>query len=261
LKQALSLTRPNEWFEALHECIPDVMPALAAIDMARWDIYSQTSNQSISELAGNFFPSQEVPHTYTLGISSLQEMKDKVHFAVDNGFSIFKLKLDGTNDRMHLENFRQLSTAPFAIDGNQAWTELKQAEHILDFLESEGCFLIEQPFHKIDRALTRLLAEKTEIPVVADEACQSITDLRELLDVFDGANVKLQKCGGITPAIQQLMCLKDAGKKALIGCMSESSIGCNAAEQLTFLCDWADLDGPYLNSNNENVCNELGYSL
>jgi hypothetical protein len=162
---------------------------------------------------------------------------------------------------MHLENFRQLSTASFAIDGNQAWTELKQAEHILDFLEREGCFLIEQPFHKSDRALTRLLAEKTEIPVVADEACQSIADLRELLDVFDGANVKLQKCGGITPAIQQLMCLKDAGKKALIGCMSESSIGCNAAEQLTFLCDWADLDGPYLNSNNENVCNELGYSL
>jgi len=47
----------------------------------------------------------------------------------------------------------------------------------------------------------------------------------------------------------------------LIGCMSESSIGCNAAEQLTFLCDWADLDGPYLNENNSEMCQRLGYSL
>jgi len=261
LKQALSLSRPNEWFEALHACIPDIMPALAAIDMARWSIYSQTLNRTVSSLAGNLSLSSDIPHTYTLGVSSLQEMKDKLEFAADNGFTIFKLKLDGTNDLMHLKNFRQLSPAPFAIDANQAWTELRQAEDILDFLEREQCFLIEQPFHASDRALSRLLAEKTEIPVVADEACQSTSDLRELLEFFDGVNVKLQKCGGITPAIQQLMHLKKAGKKALIGCMSESSVGCNAAEQLTFLCDWADLDGPYLNSNNEFCCNEVGYSL
>jgi L-alanine-DL-glutamate epimerase-like enolase superfamily enzyme len=261
LSQALNLPEPNAWFEALNATIPDVMPALAAIDMARWSIYTQLTNRKVYEHVGHDSPSTKVPHTYTLGVSSLNEMSEKLLFALDNGFELFKLKLDGKNDRLQIDNFRSLSTAPFAIDVNQAWTDLKQAEQLLDILEEEGCILIEQPFVASDRALTRLLSEKTEIPVIADESCQSITDLLELLEVFDGVNVKLQKCGGITPAIQQLKCLKEAGKRALIGCMSESSVGCNAAEQLTFLCDWADLDGPYLNVNNEKCCLELGYSL
>jgi hypothetical protein len=41
--------------------------------------------------------------------------------------------------------------------------------------------------------------------------------------------------------------------KVLIGCMSESSVGCSAAESLASLCDWADLDGPWLIKNDPDV--------
>jgi hypothetical protein len=46
---------------------------------------------------------------------------------------------------------------------------------------------------------------------------------------------------------------KTADKKILIGCMSESSIGCGAGEQLAPLASWADLDGPWLISNDQEI--------
>ena len=261
IKEALSLNLPDEWFSALQQIIPDIMPALAALDMARWQIQSLMNNQPVSVALGAFAESPTVPHTYTLGVSDVSEMKEKMEYAASNGFTLYKLKLDGTHDEEVLRNFRSLSDSPFAVDANQAWNNIDQALGLIDFLESNECVLIEQPFHKSDRELSFQLRESTLIPVIADEACQQIDDLFGVLDAFDGVNVKLQKCGGITPAFQQLKELQKRGKKALIGCMSESSVGCGAAEELTFLCDWADLDGPYLNANNEELCRKIGYSL
>jgi L-alanine-DL-glutamate epimerase-like enolase superfamily enzyme len=40
------------------------------------------------------------------------------------------------------------------------------------------------------------------------------------------------------------------GLKVLIGCMSETSCGTLAGAALAPLCDWADLDGPFLTANN-----------
>ena len=259
--EALELHQPEDWFRSLLEVIPENMPALAALDMARWQVHlMQRQSTLVAEAGGNPLVS-EVPHTFTLGVSDAKEMSEKLDFARHQGFELFKLKLNGKCDLEMLSVFRKLSKAPFAIDANQAWTKLEQALDVLDFLEAENCVLIEQPFHKSDRVFSNELRKRTVIPIVADEACQQFGDLEEVLHVFDGVNVKLQKCGGITPALAQLRMLKDRNKKALIGCMSESSIGCNAAEQLTFLCDWADLDGPYLNENNSVICRRLGYSL
>jgi len=261
IKESLSLNLPDEWFSALRRIIPDLMPALAALDMARWQIHSLMNEQPVSVALGAHADAPVVPHTYTLGVSDVNEMKLKMDYAVSQGFTLFKLKLDGLHDEETLRNFRSLSDLPFAVDANQAWKNIDQAFELIDFLESQKCALIEQPFHKNDRDLSYKLRESTVIPVIADEACQQFDDLLEVLDAFDGVNVKLQKCGGITPAFQQLKELRERGKKALIGCMSESSVGCGAAEELTFLCDWADLDGPYLNANNEELCRKIGYSL
>ncbi len=260
IEEALSLNLPDDWFSALRQIIPDLMPALAALDMARWQIHAKMNLQPVSFLLGAPANVTLVPHTYTLGVSDIKEMKKKLDFAESEGFSLFKLKLDGLNDQEVLRSFRELSDAPFAVDANQAWKNIDQAFELIDFLESHECVLIEQPFHKNDRELSYKLRERTGIPVIADEACQQFGDLHEVFDAFDGVNVKLQKCGGITPAYQQLKELQRRGKKALIGCMSESSVGCDAAEELTFLCDWADLDGSYLNANNEELCRQIGYS-
>ncbi len=262
LRDALQLDRPQDWHSALQQMIPDLMPALAALDMARWQVHLSQCKTTVSRAMGDSREhGVQVAHSYTIGVCNKSLMEEKIRYATEKGFSFFKLKLDGVNDLDVLRNFRLLSKAPFAVDANQAWGQLEQALPVLDTLEREGCVLIEQPFHMSDRENSYQLSQRTKIPVIADEACQGFNDLEEVLQAFDGVNVKLQKCGGITPAWRQLEYTRGRGGSTLIGCMSESSIGCNAAEQLTYLCDWADLDGPHLNANNEELCKMVGYSL
>jgi L-alanine-DL-glutamate epimerase-like enolase superfamily enzyme len=234
-------------------------PALAAIDMAAWEIYARKQNKTVSEILLWPEPSDIVPHTYTLGVSLFDDMQRKIDFGLNAGFSCFKLKLDGTCDERVIADFKKLSDHPIAVDANQAWKSLEQAQSMLGILEQAGCMLIEQPFHRSDREWSWRLSDSTDIPIIADEACQGEDDMAEVLNFFDGVNVKLQKCGGITPAVRMLDKLTSSGKLALIGCMSESAIGCNAAESITGKCNWADLDGPWLNSNNEELLNQLNY--
>ena len=226
-------------------------PAIAAIDMAVWNLAASLQSSSISELLD--IPYQKVAHTFTLGISDLNEMREKLEFAHSQGFTLFKLKMDGKDDHGVWQNFRSLTDAPFAIDANQGWSN---NESSLDFalqLQADGCQLIEQPFDKFDHQSHFELGQQLDIPVIADESVQLFDDMALCKDAYDGFNIKLQKCGGITGALPMIDFCKAADKKILIGCMSESSIGCGAGEQLAPLASWADLDGPWLISNDQEI--------
>jgi L-alanine-DL-glutamate epimerase-like enolase superfamily enzyme len=87
------------------------------------------------------------------------------------------------------------------------------------------------------------------LPVIADEDCQVEGDVERCSKSFHGVNVKLCKCGGITPAIKMLRHAKQLGLKTMVGCMIESSIGISAAAHLLPLLDYADLDGATLLSD------------
>lgn len=243
---------PSRIFDDLDNRFPGNMPAKAALDMALWNLKSAMEGKTIAELMG-VSASKIVPHTYTIGICSKEEMRIRFAFAREHGFTFFKLKLDGKQDRDILDNFKALTDLPFAVDANQGWTDLESSIAFARELEQQGCVLIEQPFVKSDLALSKALRDTISIPLIADEACQRLTDLEKLKDSFDGINIKLQKCGGITEAMRMITQARELGLQVLLGCMSESSIGCNAAEHIAPLCDWADLDGPWLIENDAEI--------
>ncbi len=64
--------------------------------------------------------------------------------------------------------------------------------------------------------------------------------------LFHGINVKLCKCGGLTPASRMLKQARELGMKTMVGCMIESTVGISAAAQLLPLLDYADFDGATL---------------
>ena len=109
--------------------------------------------------------------------------------------------------------------------------------------------LIEQPLPVNSFHQMKELSGIFSIPFYADESCQTPADINKLPGHFTGINIKLMKCGGITPAIEMISKARNLGLSVLIGCMSESSVGCTAAAHLTPLADYADLDGPYLIAN------------
>jgi L-alanine-DL-glutamate epimerase-like enolase superfamily enzyme len=70
--------------------------------------------------------------------------------------------------------------------------------------------------------------------------------LPALAGAYHGINVKLMKCGGIGPALEQITVARALGLSVMIGCMIETGLGIGAAAHLAPLCDWVDLDGNLL---------------
>jgi L-Ala-D/L-Glu epimerase len=229
----------------------DCPPALAAIDMAVWNLCAELKGRNLREYLD--YPAANTPHTFTLGISEKSEMAEKIAFARDQGFGLFKLKMDAEHRINMFDNFKALCDDPFAVDANQGWSPNEESIDFAKLLQQNNCVLIEQPFDRQNHEAHGALRDHLHIPVIADESIQHLGDLMAYGRFYDGINIKLQKCGGITPAIRMIEACQPFGTKILIGCMSESAIGCNSAEALSGRADWADLDGPWLISNNEPI--------
>jgi L-alanine-DL-glutamate epimerase-like enolase superfamily enzyme len=96
---------------------------------------------------------------------------------------------------------------------------------------------------------TAWLTQRSPIPVIADEAFQTIADFEKVKEAYHGINVKLMKCGGMRAAFTIMKMARALGMKVMIGCMTETSCAVTAAAQLSPLADWADLDGNILINN------------
>jgi L-alanine-DL-glutamate epimerase-like enolase superfamily enzyme len=93
------------------------------------------------------------------------------------------------------------------------------------------------------------LTQNSPLPVIADEAIQTIADFKKVQGAYSGINIKLMKCGGMRSAYLMIGMARALGMKVMIGCMTETSCAVTAAAQLSPLVDWADLDGNLLIDN------------
>ncbi len=103
---------------------------------------------------------------------------------------------------------------------------------------------IEQPYPPTDDAA--LAPKQHALPIFADESCVTEDDVERVLQRYDGFNVKLAKCGGLTPALRMLARGRAAGCGTMVGCMLESSLLISAGLVAAQTTDYADLDGAWL---------------
>ncbi len=238
-------------FEAIHQYLDSLEignPAIkAAIDIALNDLNGKILNQSCAEIYGA--DSLKMPITsYTIGIDSPEVIKEKVADA--KGFKVLKIKLGRDNDKELIQTIRSISDLPLYVDANQGWSDKKKAIEMVYWLHDQGVLLIEQPMDKHNLEGNAWLTQRSPIPIIADEAVQRIADLESLKGSYHGINIKLMKSAGMYEAHQMILKARSYGMKILIGCMSETSIATLAGIALAPLCDWADLDGPWLTKNN-----------
>src|SRR5205823_13727605 len=90
-------------------------------------------------------------------------------------------------------------------------------------------------------------------PIFADESYHLAEDIDEVAEGFHGVNVKLVKTGGISAGFDALQAARKAGLKTMIGCMIETSILISAAAHLAELCDYLDVDGNILITNDPYI--------
>ena len=116
-------------------------------------------------------------------------------------------------------------------------------------LKELGVLFIEQPLHADDWYRMREIYPKSVLPLIADEACRREEDVEKCVGHFHGINIKLMKCGGLTPALRMIAKARELGLQVMCGCMIETTVGVSAIAQLLPQLDYVDMDGPLLISN------------
>ena len=226
------------------------LPAIkAAIDIALHDLSGKISEQPCYQIYGAH-PSKMPLITYTLGIDEPEIMIEKVKEAVGYGFKLLKIKLGSVNDKLLIETVRSVTNLPLYVDSNQGWKSKEEGLEMVNWLKEKGVILVEQPMHKDDWKGNRYITKHSPLPIIADEAVQRLADVKKIAGVYHGINIKLMKSAGMWEAYLMIQKARELDLKVLIGCMSETSIATLAAASLAPLCDYADLDGPFLTSNN-----------
>ncbi|WP_370478018.1 dipeptide epimerase [Tamlana flava] len=232
---------PEELWQKLEPALKDDYFALCGIDCAYWDFYSRLNHKPMRSFwSGSSFG---VPQTsYTIGIDSVESMKVKI---LDKPWPIYKIKLGITRDLEIVQELRNITNAIFRIDANCAWG-VEEAIQNSKILKELGVEFIEQPLQADNWEGMKILKEKSALPIIADESCQKLEDVQKCAEFFDGINIKLMKCGGITPALKMIQKARALNLKIMAGCMTESSIGISNLVQLAPLLDYIDADGAIL---------------
>ncbi|WP_231460634.1 dipeptide epimerase [Pedobacter sp. Leaf132] len=219
----------------------------AAIDIALNDISGKILNKPCYEIYGAN-PDKMPVTSYTIGIDTPDVIREKLKDA--ENFKVIKVKLGRDNDKEIIETIRSITDVPLYVDANQGWADKIKAIDLIYWLHSQGVVLIEQPMDKNNIEGNAWLTERSPIPLLADEAMQRLADMDNLKGAYHGINVKLMKSCGMYEGHQMILKARSFGMKVLIGCMSETSCATLAAAALAPLCNWADLDGPFLTKNN-----------
>jgi L-alanine-DL-glutamate epimerase-like enolase superfamily enzyme len=213
-----------------------------ALDCAFWDLEAKLAGVPAWRLAGFDRPPGPVATAFTLSLGAPDAMAEAARKAA--GMPLLKLKLGGNDDIARVAAVRRVApTARLIVDANEAWT-FDQLVERAPALAALGVALIEQPLPAgQDEALA---GYASPVPLGADESCHGIDSLPALRDRYQVVNIKLDKTGGLTHALELRDAARAAGFGIMAGCMVATSLAMAPAFLVAQGADFVDLDGPLL---------------
>lgn len=236
----LSDLHPTEFWKTIAPNFTEDYFALCAIDMAYWDFYARKQHRTVRSY---FSDKITTPLTsYTIAIDSIEMMQQKI---LEKPWPIYKIKLGTSDDLKIVETLRKITDAVFRVDANAAWTS-EQTILYSKILKGLNVEFIEQPLNANDFEGMKKVKDQSFLPIIADESCQRGEDVLNCSKLFHGVNIKLMKCGGITPALRMIKTARENGLSIMAGCMTESTVGISGLAQIAPLLDFIDADGALL---------------
>ena len=214
--------------------------ARCALDCALWDLEAKRAGKRAWTLAG--VAPAPVETVFTIGADAPEAMARAAACATD--FRRLKLKLTGDRPADCARAVRAARPdARLMVDANQGFT-LDLLRAALPAFEEARVELIEQPLPRGGDAA--LEGFPSPIPLCADESCLTLDELDQAAPRYQMINIKLDKTGGLTHALQLAAAARARGLGLMVGCMGGSSLAMAPAFVLAQSCDWVDLDGPLL---------------
>lgn len=240
-----SLSDPEQFWADMHPYLAQNPFALCALDQAAWDVWAKRQGKPLYKI-WNLDPTNSPLTDYTIGLDTPARMVEKMQ---ERPWPLYKIKLGRPEEDISLvQALRQHTDAVFRVDANCGWSA-SDALTKSKLLRDLGVEFIEQPLPADDWDGAKHVYEQSELPIIADESCIVEADVERCAGYFHGVNIKLTKCGGITPARRMITRARELGLQVMVGCMTESSVGISAIAQLLPLLDYADLDGAMLIAN------------
>ncbi len=241
LEQQLSpKTDKNINIDALIAAMP-AGAARNALDCAWWDLKAKQQGCTVAQLL-SLGPAPACITAQTLSIDSPTAMAQAV--TTLGSAPLVKVKLD--NQAIIAKMTAIAQAAPdshFIVDANEGWS-LADLSACAKTLKQLNVVLIEQPLPAGQDH--QLINFTCEIPLCADESCHTATDLDYLKGRYEVVNIKLDKTGGLTAAVQLAQSAKQQGFEIMLGCMVGSSLAMAPAFLLTEQAQFVDLDGPLI---------------
>ena len=232
---------------ASRDDLQELMPpgaARNAIDCAMWDLDASLAGQTVGSIIGWGDPCPvETALTVSLDTpANMAAAAATLAGATWTGTGLIKVKVNAVDPFEAIRAVR--SAAPDArliVDPNESW-DMPLLERIQPLLEELGIAFVEQPLPAGEDAC--LEGFRPRIPVCADESCHTVDDLELLKNRYGMVNIKLDKTGGLTGAIELLEAARAHGLGVMVGCMVSSSLSIAPALHIAARADFADLDGP-----------------
>ncbi|MEM7719025.1 MAG: dipeptide epimerase, partial [Pseudomonadota bacterium] len=184
-----------------------------AVDCALWDWRAKHGGVRVWELLSGVAAPEPVQTAFTLSLDTPERMTAAA--ARHAHRPLLKIKLGGADDMARLEAVRHgAPTTPIVIDANEGWTADVYSE-LAPHLVKLGVMMVEQPLPAGD---DDLLAEIVRpLPVCADESCHDRASLLALKGKYDMVNIKLDKAGGLTEALELRRAALAEGFQIMVG--------------------------------------------
>ena len=207
-----------------------------AIDCALWDLEAKRAGKSIWQLTG-IKPGSTIS-VNTIGIGTPAEMAQAAK-SLDT--PKIKVKLDGESPLERIAAVRAARPdAEIVVDCNQGWT-FEQLVELAPKFKALGVAMIEQPLPRGGDAA--LEAYDSPIPLCADESCLDTSEFEQASRRYQMINIKLDKTGGLTEALDLAHLAQAKGIGLMVGNMLGTSLAMAPGFVIAQLCRFVDLDG------------------
>lgn len=224
------------------EALLGALPAGAArnaVDCALWDLEARLSGHDVAKMIGGA-PLTPVATALTIGIDTPAVMADAARVAGD--VPLLKVKVDAIDPKAQIRAVRAAAPGPaLIVDPNESW-DRDLVEAMQDVLVGTRVALLEQPVPAGEDGWLEGFAPA--VPICADESVHVAADLAVAARRYQVVNVKLDKAGGLTAALELARETRTLGLGLMTGCMVSSSLSIAPALHLALISDYVDLDGP-----------------
>lgn len=207
-----------------------------ALDCALWDLEAKERGTSIWSLTG--IEPEPTLTALTIGIGTPDAMAER---ALSLDSTRLKLKLDADLPIERVAAVRAARPdAEILVDVNQGWT-FDQLQTLAPGLAELGVAMIEQPLPR--GADDELEGYRSPVPLCADESCLGVREFARAACRYQIINIKLDKTGGLTEALELVRLAGSAGVELMVGNMMGTSLGMAPGFVVAQHCRFVDLDG------------------